>query len=147
VAFAAYYRTVLPSAAAATVRARVVAAGRELAPLLRDAWRSFAAPDADTRALAADVRCPVLFAWATRDRFVQLRRAQPTIDRFPNARVVRFAGAGHAAHLEAPETFEAELERFLDALPAGARGGADRRHGGDRRGGGTVTAHDHGSRP
>src|SRR5262249_24003283 len=92
-------------------------AGRELAPLLRDAWRSFAAPDADTRALAPCVACPVLFAWATRDRFVQLRRAQPTIDRFPNARIVRFGKAGHAAHLEAPDAFEAELERFLDVLP------------------------------
>ncbi len=85
-AFALYYRTVLPRRDAARQRRKIVAAGRELAPLLLEAWRSFAAPDADTRALAARVRCPVLVAWATRDRFVQLRRARPTIATFPNAR-------------------------------------------------------------
>lgn len=161
VAFGAYYRTVLPAAAAAPVRSRVVAAGRELAPLLRDAWRSFAAPDADTRALAPRVACPVLFAWATRDRFVQLRRARPTIDRFPSARVVRFTKAGHAAHLEEPEAFEAELERFLDALPdAGDAGSGVRRpaapgSNADRLAPGSAecdravsrAVHDHGSRP
>jgi pimeloyl-ACP methyl ester carboxylesterase len=116
-AFALYYRTVLPGAAAAPQRRRIVAAGRELAPLLFDAWRSFGAPEADTRALAGRIRCPVLFAWATRDRFVQLRRARPTIAVIPNARVVTYR-AGHAPHLEEPEAFEAELERFLAGLPA-----------------------------
>lgn len=126
-AFALYYRTVLPRRAAAAQRARIVAAARELAPLLRDAWRSFGAADADTRALAPRIGCPVLFAWAARDRFVQLRRARPTIARFPDARTVTLP-AGHAPHLETPDAFEAELERFLDALPSAA------------------AAHDHGSR-
>jgi pimeloyl-ACP methyl ester carboxylesterase len=115
-AFALYYRTVLPRAAAAPQRRKIVAACRELAPVLLGAWRSFGAPDADTRVLASHVRCPVLFAWATRDRFVQLRRARPTIAAFPNARVVTYS-AGHAPHLETPDAFEAELERFLATLP------------------------------
>lgn len=118
-AFALYYRTVLPRATAAAQRRKIVAAGRELAPLLLEAWRSFAAPDADTRALATQVRCPVLVAWATRDRFVQLRRARPTIAMFPDARLARFP-AGHAPHLETPDAFEAELERFLATVDAAA---------------------------
>lgn len=124
-AFAFYYRTVLPRRAAAAQRRKIVAAGRELAPILLDAWRSFAAPEADTRALAARVRCPVLIAWATRDRFVQLRRARPTIATFRNARLATFS-AGHAPHLETPDAFEVELERFLaivdDAAAADRRG-------------------------
>jgi 4,5:9,10-diseco-3-hydroxy-5,9,17-trioxoandrosta-1(10),2-diene-4-oate hydrolase len=116
-AYALYYRTVLPRSAAAAQRRKIVAAGRELAPLLLEAWRSFAARDADTRPLAAQARCPVLVAWATRDRFVQLRRARPTIATFPHARLVTFR-AGHAPHLETPDAFEAELERFLALVDA-----------------------------
>ena len=48
-AFAAYYRMVLPRPAAAAQRRRIVASGREIAPLLRDAWRGFGAPAADLR--------------------------------------------------------------------------------------------------
>src|SRR5207244_7716903 len=81
-------------------------------PLLRDAWRGFAQPDADLRALAPKVSCPVLFAWATGDRFVQLGRSLPAMRRFPDARLEKFR-AGHAAHLETPAAFEAALERFL----------------------------------
>lgn len=125
VAFALYYRMVLPRAAAAPQRQRIIAAGHELAPLLLDAWRGFAAPEADMRALAGRIRCPVLFAWATRDRFVQLRRARPTIAAIPNALVVTYR-AGHAPHLEEPEAFEAELERFLAALSGDD---ADHAHG------------------
>ena len=116
-AFGVYYRMVLPCAAAAPQRRRIVAAAYELAPLLFGAWSGFGAPEADMRALAPRVRCPVLFAWATRDRFVQLRRARPTIATIPNARIVSYR-AGHAAHLEDPDAFEGELERFLAALPA-----------------------------
>jgi len=118
-AFALYYKMVLPRPAAAAQRRRIVAAAYEIAPLLHGAWSGFGEPGADTRALAPRVHCPVLFAWATRDRFVQLRRARPTIATIPNARVVAFR-AGHAAHLEQPDAFEAELERFLAALPADA---------------------------
>jgi len=118
-AFALYYRSVLPNRAAAAQRRKIVAAGRELAPVLLDAWRSFAAPDADTRALAAQVRCPVLVAWATRDRFVQLRRARAAIATLPNARLVTFR-AGHAPHLETPDAFEAQLHRFFVDIDAAA---------------------------
>jgi pimeloyl-ACP methyl ester carboxylesterase len=114
-AFAAYYRMVLPSRAAAAQRARIVASACEIAPLLHDAWRGFGEPSADLRGLVDAVRCPVLFAWAVRDRFIQLRRSLPSIQRFARARLERFK-AGHAAHLETPDAFEAALERFLSEL-------------------------------
>jgi 4,5:9,10-diseco-3-hydroxy-5,9,17-trioxoandrosta-1(10),2-diene-4-oate hydrolase len=114
-AFAAYYRLVLQRAPAATQRRRIVAAGREIAPLLRDAWISFRQPDADLRALLPAVRCPVLVAWAARDQIVQLRRCRPALARFPDVRLETFP-AGHAPHLETPDAFEAALERFLEPL-------------------------------
>ncbi len=116
-AFAAYYRMVLPRPAAAAQRGRIVASGREIAPLLRDAWKGFGEPGADLRALAPGIRCPVLFAWADRDRILQLRRNLPAIRRFPDARLEKFP-AGHAAHLETPDAFEVPLEGFLAGLPA-----------------------------
>jgi 4,5:9,10-diseco-3-hydroxy-5,9,17-trioxoandrosta-1(10),2-diene-4-oate hydrolase len=114
-AFAAYYRLVLQRAPAAAQRRRIVAAGRELAPLLCDAWTSFGMPDANLTALLPAIHCPVLVAWAARDQFVQLRRCRPALARFPDARLETFP-AGHAAHLETPEAFEAALERFLAPL-------------------------------
>ena len=116
-AFAAYYRSVLPLPAAAIQRARIVASADEIVPILADAWAGFAAPDADLRTLAPAIACPVLFTWAVRDRFIQLRRNLPAIRSFPNARVVEFP-AGHAPQLETPDAFEAEVERFLQGLPA-----------------------------
>ena len=114
-AFGAYYRSVLPAAAAAAQRARIVASAEEIAPVLAEAWARFAAPDADLRALVPTIACPVLFTWAVGDRFNQLRRARPAIERFPHARLVEFQG-GHAPQLEHPEAFEAEVTAFLSGL-------------------------------
>lgn len=116
-AFAAYYRLVLQRGAAATQRRRIVASAYEIAPVLRDAWTSFGQPDADLRPLLAAIRCPVLVAWAARDQLVQLRRSRPALRAFPSARLETFP-AGHAAHLETPDAFEAALGRFLDGLPS-----------------------------
>jgi 4,5:9,10-diseco-3-hydroxy-5,9,17-trioxoandrosta-1(10),2-diene-4-oate hydrolase len=115
-AYAAYYRLVLPCPAAGEQRRRIVAAGPQMAAVLRDAWRSFGQPDADLRGLIPRITCPVLFAWAKRDRFIQLRRNRAAIGAFPNARLETFA-AGHAAHLETPDAFEACVEGFLVRLP------------------------------
>jgi len=114
-AFAAYYRSVLPLPAAAIQRARIVASAAEIVPILAAAWAGFAAPDADLRKLAPTIACPVLFTWAVRDRFIQLRRNLPAIRAFPNGRLVEFR-AGHAPQLEVPDAFEAEVETFLAAL-------------------------------
>lgn len=114
-AFAAYYRSVLPLPAAATQRARIVASADEITPVLAEAWAGFASSDADLRALAPTIACPVLFTWAVRDRFVQLRRNLPAIRSFPAARVVELQ-AGHAPQLETPDAFETEVETFLASL-------------------------------
>lgn len=111
-AFGAYYRVVLTGRTAAAQRQRIVATAYEIAPILQAAWRSFGEPSADLRGLVRDVTCPILFAWAVRDRFVQLRRSLPTITRFSCARLERFR-AGHAAHLETPERLETAVEQFL----------------------------------
>jgi 4,5:9,10-diseco-3-hydroxy-5,9,17-trioxoandrosta-1(10),2-diene-4-oate hydrolase len=117
-AYGLYYRfCVLKTGAARDDRRRIVAKAYASAPILLEAWRSFATPAADLRALAPEIRCPVLFAWAKGDQFVQLKRSLPAIRRFPHARVETFR-AGHAAHLEVPGAFVAALERFLGALPA-----------------------------
>jgi len=119
-AFAAYYRLfVLQRAAAVAQRRAIVASAFEIAPVLEQAWRSFATPEADLRALVPRITCPVLFAWAARDQFVQLGRSLLAIRRFPNARLEKFP-AGHAAHLETPAAFEALVERFFaETAPQG----------------------------
>ncbi len=112
------YRLVLPAPPARAQRERIVASAREIAPLLGEAWRSFGEPAADARALAGSLRCPVLVAWAERDRILQLRRSLPAIRRIPNARIERFPG-GHAPFLECPELFLPSLERFLREVWSG----------------------------
>jgi pimeloyl-ACP methyl ester carboxylesterase len=114
-AFAGYYRLVLSQPTAAAQRQRIIAAARELAPVLAQAWRSFGTPDNDVRALAPRVTCPVLFTWAMGDRINQLKRCRPAIQQFPNARLETFRG-GHAAFLEDPDAFVAALDRFLSTL-------------------------------
>jgi 4,5:9,10-diseco-3-hydroxy-5,9,17-trioxoandrosta-1(10),2-diene-4-oate hydrolase len=115
-AFAIYYRIVLQRPAARAARARIVASAYDVAPVLADAWRGFADPASDVRPLAPRIGCPVLFAWATRDRIIPLSRSLPAVRTFPNARIARFR-AGHAAHLETPDAFEEALEDFLASLP------------------------------
>jgi len=114
-AFALYYRLVLQRSAAAAQRRRIVAAARETAPVLTEAWRSFARPEQDLRALGPRIACPILFAWATRDTLVPLARSRAAIATFPAAQIMGFP-AGHAAHLETPEAFEDAVERFLATL-------------------------------
>jgi 4,5:9,10-diseco-3-hydroxy-5,9,17-trioxoandrosta-1(10),2-diene-4-oate hydrolase len=115
-AFAAYYRLVLRAAPAREQRARIVAAARASAPRLAEAWRSFGRADADLRAIAASLPCPVLVAWAEQDRVLSLSRNRPGIAAIPKHRLELFPAA-HAAFLECPEAFARSLERFLDGLP------------------------------
>lgn len=115
-AFDWYYRSVLPAPAAAARRAQIVAAAYESAPVLAQAWASFAEARSDVRALIPQIRCPVLFTWATRDRFVALSRSRAAIRRFPNATLEKFESSGHAPFLEEPARFLRVVERFLDGL-------------------------------
>lgn len=114
-AFAWYYRRlVLPSPAAAAQRERIIAAGCETAPILRDAWRSFARPDADLRGLARSLQVPVWFAWARHDRVVPLALCKPSIARMRDATLSLFDG-GHSAFLEQPEAFAQAFLAFMAA--------------------------------
>jgi pimeloyl-ACP methyl ester carboxylesterase len=110
-----YEREVLPTEAARWRREEIVDAAPRAARALREAWESFAEPRADIRHLAPGVRCPVLLAWATGDRYVAWSRSRRAALSIPNAEVSFYAG-GHAAFLEEPERFAAEFAAFVRAL-------------------------------
>jgi pimeloyl-ACP methyl ester carboxylesterase len=111
--FAIYYRFMLPRPAANARRRAIIAARFEIAPLLTKAWCGFADPSSDLRPAAAALKCPVLFTWAMRDRFVSYRICRDAIRAVPNATVEKF-DAGHTPFLETPEEFLAAVTRFLD---------------------------------
>lgn len=138
-AFAAYYRIVLPEEPARAQRDRIVAAGPATAAVLAEAWASFGEPAADLRSLAAGIRCPTLFAWASRDRILPWSRSRRAATAFPDHRVELFR-AGHAAFLEDPDRFAASLRRFAASVVE-ARGAArDEARGAARDGVGAVVA-------
>lgn len=117
-AFALYYdKLVLPSAAAAEQRARIVAACCENAAVMRDAWQSFRTPEADLRTAAQTLKVPCLFAWAKRDRIVAWKACKPAIDAIPGAQVQMFE-AGHAAFLEDADAFNRAFMDFAGRLPS-----------------------------
>jgi len=115
--FARYYRQVLPREEAAWRREEIVAAGVRSAPVLAEAWRSFAAPDADIRALVPSLTMPVLYAWGLRDRTLPWAWVKPAAQQTPRAEIALF-DAGHAVFLEEPEAFDAALSRFATGISA-----------------------------
>lgn len=114
-AYALYYRMVLRESVAATARHRVVADGPRCAPVLAEAWRSFAEDAADLRSRAAAIRLPVLFTWAKSDQILAYARSQAGVESFPD-HAVCFTKGGHCAFLEDPAAFDAALRGFLDRL-------------------------------
>jgi len=114
--FARYYRQVLPRAEAAWRREEIVANGARMAPVLAQAWNSFAAPEADIRDLIPSLRMPVLYAWGRRDRTLPWSWVKRTAQRTPQAEIVLF-DAGHSAFLEQPEEFDAALLCFAAGVP------------------------------
>ena len=111
-AFALYYRLMLPRAAARARRRAIVEARFAIAPLLMQAWRDFGEPASDLRRDAAALKCPVLFTWAMRDRFVRYDLCRDAIRAVRNAKVEKF-DAGHTPFLETPDEFVAAVKRFL----------------------------------
>lgn len=109
-----YRRVVLPREVAQ--RERIIASGREIAALLRDAWSSFAEPSADLRAHVATIRAPMWIAWARNDRVIPLWLCRPAIARIPNAKLSLF-DAGHVAFLEQPAAFIVGLREFMSEVP------------------------------
>lgn len=106
-----YRRMVLPRKAAAAQRERIIAAGTEMAPLLRQAWESFGQPDADIRRLVPTIKCPVWIAWARSDRVIPWAMCRAAVRKFPNRKIQLFPG-GHSAFLENPERFAKGFRAF-----------------------------------
>lgn len=116
-----YERTVLVGAPATARREQIIAEGSRMAPLLRRAWLGFGEASADLRALAPRIDCPVLFAWARRDRSIPWTFSKAGARRFPNQHVEFFDGS-HAPFLEAPEAFDEAFVRFTATLHASGVG-------------------------
>ncbi|MFN9497639.1 MAG: alpha/beta fold hydrolase [Erythrobacteraceae bacterium] len=114
--FARYYRQVLPRPDAAWRREEIVAGGVHAAPVLAEAWRSFAEPAADIRPVLRRLPTPILFAWGLRDRILPWFLVGGLARRIPGARIACF-DAGHSAFLEMPEAFDAAFLDFIASLP------------------------------
>jgi 4,5:9,10-diseco-3-hydroxy-5,9,17-trioxoandrosta-1(10),2-diene-4-oate hydrolase len=111
-AFSRYYGRVLIKKSAREERNRIIRSAYEIAPVLEQAWKSFAKTEENVLPLLPQVRCPVLVAWAKDDFVLPLQRNEPFFKKFPNHCLEVFEG-GHAAFLEDPDRFEKSLRRFL----------------------------------
>ena len=109
--YARYYRGLLREKPAFAQRARIVAAGYEMAPILRAGWENFRRPDADIRHLLPKIRARVLFAWAKQDRLLAWGRAKPAAKRLPQYDLCLLKG-GHTAFLEDPDAFASTFTQF-----------------------------------
>lgn len=114
--FSKYYDGILVTDAAKARKALIVDAGWESAPILEQAWHSFAQPEADLRAKAKTLSMPVLVTWAAKDERIQWSRNRDAVEAIPGVKVVHFE-AGHAPFLETPEAFLPEAKAFLSRLP------------------------------
>jgi len=117
-AFGLYYRLVLSGKPAQEQRARIVAAGSVMAPILVQAWRSFGEADTDLRTRAQALKLPVLFAWAKSDQIVAWSRSKRAVETIQQAKVEFFKGS-HAAFLEDPVVFQASFLAFVRRLSNG----------------------------
>ncbi len=113
--FRFYYKRVLTGPPSFPQRDRIIASGYEVAAPLRQAWESFARPEADIRDLAERIECPVWFAWAKNDSIIPWKGVAPMVSRFRKASVTHFEGA-HAAFLEDPDRFAEGFEAFAATL-------------------------------
>ena len=92
-AFNLYYRSVLPARPARAQRERIMKSGYEIAGILRQAWETFAQPEADLGNLVARVDCPVWIAWARSDRIIAWSRCRRAVRGFRNHTVTFFRAA------------------------------------------------------
>jgi len=112
-AFSHYYNKILIRESAREQRERIVRSAYEIAPVLEQAWKSFAKPEENLLPILPQVRCPVFLAWAKDDFLLPLDRTQASFSKFPN-HCLKVFSAGHAAFLEDPDGFEPALRGFLD---------------------------------
>jgi pimeloyl-ACP methyl ester carboxylesterase len=69
--------------------------------------------EADLRDVLPHVDVPTLLLHGDADRRAPLRRAEELAGQIPNARLAVIRGVGHQSNLEAPDSFNAELRKFL----------------------------------
>ena len=115
-AFKNYYQHVLIMAPAHAERDRIIRSAYEIAPILEQAWRSFAKPEENLLPTLSGIQCPVFLAWAKKDFVIPLKYVQPSFRLFHKYQLEVFEG-GHAAFLEDPDRFETSLRKFMNALP------------------------------
>ena len=70
----------------------------------------------DSSPLLASIRCPVLVVGGAEDTLTPADEMRGLAGRIPGARFAVIEGAGHLASLEQPQSFNAELARFLAAV-------------------------------
>jgi len=113
--FARYYKKVLPAEEARDRRNEIVNDGYRNAPLLVQGWTSFRTKEEDLRSFIDRIHCPVLFTWAMKDRYVQLRRNIRSIKAFRNHTLIQYP-IGHTPYLECPKIFLKDLLQYIDQV-------------------------------
>ena len=74
--FSMMYRQFLRTPAARAQRDRIGDAAAECGAIWEQAWLGFRTPEADQTGIGAQINCPVLFTWASRDPIVSSRAAK-----------------------------------------------------------------------
>jgi pimeloyl-ACP methyl ester carboxylesterase len=69
--------------------------------------------EADLRDVLPTIDIPTLLLHGDADRRALLRHAEELAGQIPNARLAVIRGVGHQSNLEAPDSFNAELRKFL----------------------------------
>jgi pimeloyl-ACP methyl ester carboxylesterase len=83
---------------------------------LRAMTRSFA--QADLRDVLGGIRVPTLLLYGDADRRSPPETVAADLHRrIPGSRLRILPGVGHAANLEAPDRFNAEVREFLSSIP------------------------------
>jgi pimeloyl-ACP methyl ester carboxylesterase len=83
---------------------------------MRAMTRSFA--EADLREVLPGIRVPTLLLYGDADRRSPLGTVAAELHRqIPGSRLRIMPGVGHAANMEAPERFNAEVREFLRSVP------------------------------
>ena len=111
--FENYYNKVLITEASEKRRNEIIKDCYKIAPLLVQAWTSFKSKEEDLRPFIANINCPVLFTWGTKDKFVQFSRNKQGIDKFKNHKLIKYR-IGHTPYVECPDLFLEDFNNYLE---------------------------------
>lgn len=113
-----YMRARTPEDEAIVGRVTARARTREGSVVASALWRSFAEPDYDLRAHAADIHTPTLLVWGAEDPVVPLGAAHETRAALPGSRLETLP-TGHVVFSSDPVGFLRCVEPFLASVMAG----------------------------